>query len=172
MPRAAESRSVLVGVMRSFGRFLAVFILFGIGWASAAGAVQRPGNTADPNIGLSFHTLDGDVQQVNVDEIWRVRGASGHDEPAGSVVIDYAFERLFVKESLDNVIDAIRHQRKIEKFTSPSGAPIYIMADKVIGIARALPIEHHQNSKSILIAREGQQQVQESREAVREALGK
>lgn len=158
--------------MRSCVRFLALLILVAIGSAGAAGAVQHQGSTADPNIGLSFHTLDGDVQQVNVDEIWRVRGASGHDEPAGSVVIDYAFERLFVKESLDSVIDTIRNRRKIEKFTSPSGAPIYIMADKVIGIARALPIEHHQNSKSILIAREGQQQVQESREAVRQALGK
>jgi hypothetical protein len=150
--------------MQSRALFLILVISFLSGWVSAAGA--------DPNASMSLHTPDGDVQQVNIDEIWRVRESSGSDEPIDARVIDYAFERLYVKDSLDSVINNIRSQRKIEKFTSPSGAPIYIVAERVIGIARALPYQHHQNSKSLIIAREGQQQVQESRDAVREALGK
>ena len=158
--------------MRSHGQIPALFLSFLIGWASAAGAVEHQGKTADPDAENTFHTLDGDVQEVNIDEIWRVREATGGDEPAGAIVIDYAFERLYVKDRLEAVVNSIRSQRKIEKFTSPSGAPIYIMPDKVIGISRALPLQHHQNTKSIIIAREGQQQVRESRDAVRAALGK
>ena len=154
----------MVGVMQSRALFLILVISFLSGCVSAAGA--------DPNASMSLHTPDGDVQQVNIDEIWRVRESSGSDEPIDARVIDYAFERLYVKDSLDSVINNIRSQRKIEKFTSPSGAPIYIVAERVIGIARALPYQHHQNSKSLIIAREGQQQVQESRDAVRETLGK
>jgi hypothetical protein len=154
---------MLVGVMQSLGRFLTLAIALLV-FASAAGA--------NPNASMSLHTPDGDVQQVNIDEIWRVRESSGGDEPPGTQVIDYAFERLYVTDSLDSIINSIRSQRRIEKFTSPSGAPIYIVAEKVIGIARALPYQHHQNSKSLIIAREGQQQVREARDAVREALGK
>ena len=142
------------------------------GGVSATGAAAQDAKTADPVGKISLHTLDGDVQQVNIDEIWRVRGPSGRDEPAGAVIVDYAFERLFVKGPLESVINDIGSQRKIVKFTSPSGAPIYILPEKVIGISRALPYQHHENSKSIIIAREGQQQVREPRDSVRDALGK
>ena len=155
---------MLVDVMLPRARFLLLVLSLLTGLASAAGA--------DPNASLSLHTPDGDVQQVNVDEIWRVRESTGGDEPVGARVVDYAFERLYVTDPMDSIINSIRSQRKIERFTSPSGAPIYIVAEKVIGIARALPYQHHQNSKSLIIAREGQQQVQEPRDAVREALGK
>jgi hypothetical protein len=150
--------------MQSRCRFITLLFSSLMVWAGAAGA--------DPNASISLHTPDGDVQQVNIDEIWRVRESTGGDEPVGARVIDYAFERIYVKDPLDSVINTIRSQRKIEKFTLPSGAPIYIVAEKVIGIARALPYQHHQNSKSLIIAREGQQQVQETRDAVRDALGK
>ena len=141
-------------------------------WTSAAGAIAQEGKTAASNGTISFHTLDGDIQQVSVDEIWRVRQAAGQEEPPGSIVVDYAFERLFVKDPLQGIVDDIRKQRKIERFTSPSGAPIYFVTDKIIGIMRAMPNQHHPNSKSIIIGREGQQQVRESRDTVRKTLGK
>jgi hypothetical protein len=162
----------LVGIMRSLGHCLTLLIAMLFVSAGAATAIETPEKTADPKRGMLFHTLDGDSQEVNADEIWRVRQATGIDEPKGAVVIDYAFERLYVQDSLDSVVSSIRDQRKIEKFSSPSGAPIYILPGKVIGIARALPDQHHPNSKSIIIAKEGQQQVRETRDAVREALGK
>lgn len=144
-----------------------------MGGAGVSRAAEQEGRVAaDPAGKISLHTLDGDIQQVNIDEIWRVRGPSGRDEPAGAVIVDYAFERLFVKGPLESVINDISTQRKIVKFTSPSGAPIYILPEKVIGISRALPYQHHENSKSIIIAREGQQQVREARDSVRDALGK
>jgi hypothetical protein len=43
---------------------------------------------------LTFQTLDGDTQQVNPDEIWRIRATSTTDEPTGAIVIEYAFERV------------------------------------------------------------------------------
>ena len=158
--------------MRLRGPFLTLLLSFLMAWASTVGAIAQEKKTADPNVTISFHTLDGDIQQVSVDEIWRVRQAAGQEEPAGSIVVDYAFERLFVKDPLQGIVDDIRKQRKIERFTSPSGAPIYFVTDKIIGIMRAMPNQHHPNSKSIIIGREGQQQVQESRDAVRETLGK
>ena len=158
--------------MRLSGHVLPLLVSLLIGWAGAAGAAETPAKSTDPHAKISLHTLDGDVEQVSIDEIWRLREASGRDEPAGSTMVDYAFERLFVKDSLDAIVDSIRAQRRIEKFTSPMGAPVYIVADKVIGISKALPLQHHPNTKAIIIAREGEQQVEESRDTVRDALGK
>jgi hypothetical protein len=145
-------------------RLLAISIasvLIGIGSAWAV----EPG-------GVAFATLDGDEQQVEIGEIWRVRGSAGRDEPEGAVVIDYAFERLYVKGPLDSVIGKLREKGKIERFTLPGGGPVYIVADKVISVARTIPGQHHPNSKALIVVREGQQQVQESRETIRSALGK
>ncbi len=161
---------MVVGAMRSCLRGLTLPISFLIIWVSVAAAVEQPPKAADPNARISFHTLDNDIQQVNIDEIWRVRGATGRDEPASTIVVDYAFERLFVEGSLEDIIAQIRDKNRIARFTLPSGAPVYIVTDKVIGITRAIPGQHHPNSKSIIIAREGEQQVQEPRDAVREAL--
>ena len=138
-------------------------------WLSTALAAERPVQSANPG-GISFPTLDGDVQQVELNEVWRIRGASGREEPSGAVIIDYAFERLFVKDTLDTVVGKVRDQRRIERFTLPGGAPVYIAADKVIGVMRAIPGQHHQNTRSIIIAREGQQQVRETRDAIRDLL--
>ena len=140
-------------------------------WAGAAGAVENQAETSDRNAIISFETLDGGVEQINLDQVWRIRAALTSDEPAGVTVIDYAFERLFVRDRLETVIDKLRTQRNIKQFTLPSGDPVYIVPEKIVGIQRALRNQHHQNSKSILIAREGGQQVQESRETVREMLG-
>jgi hypothetical protein len=135
------------------------------------GSAAEQAKSAEPG-GVAFQTLDGDSQQVDVAEIWRIRATNSIDEPPGAVVIDYAFERLFVKDTLDNVVAKVAQQRKVERFTLPSGGPIYIAPDKVIGVSRAIPGQHHQKANAIIIAREGQQQVQETREAVREALKK
>lgn len=140
--------------------------------ASTAGAVDHPARASGSDARIILHTLDGDTQQIDIDQIWRLRPASGMDEPAGAIVIDYAYERLYVKDSLDRLIVDIRSQRKIERFTSPSGAPVYILPGKVIGIFRPIATQHHPNTRSIIIAREGEQQVQETRDTVRTALGK
>jgi hypothetical protein len=132
---------------------------------------ERPTPTAtDPHAQLSFHTLDDDVQQVSVDQIWRIRAASTRDEPAGSIVVDYGWTRVFVKDSLENVVGKLRSYRDVIKFTSPSGEPIFIPRDKITGITRPIANQHHQKSKSIVVAREGQQQVQESRETIIDAM--
>ena len=154
------------------------FSLFGLTFsfltvlASAAGAVDEPARASGSEARIFLHTLDGDTQQVDIDEIWRLRVASGKDEPAGAIVVDYAFERVYVKDPLDLLVEDIRGKRKIERFTSPSGASVYILPGKVIGISRPIATQHHPNTKAIIIAREGQQQVQETRDAVRAALGK
>lgn len=157
--------------MRPCLRVLAPLILPLLICAGAGNAAEREPKSAEPG-GVSFQTLDGDFQQVDVTEIWRIRATNSIDEPPGAVVIDYAFERLFVKDTLKGVVSKVEEQRKLERFTLPSGAPIYIAPDKVIGVSRAIPGQHHQNAHSLIIAREGQQQVQESREVVREALKK
>lgn len=140
--------------------------------AAAVGALDRPAPGSEADARIFLHTLDGDMQQVDIDEIWRIRLASGKDEPAGAIVIDYAFERLYVKAPLDLLVADIRGKRKIERFTSPSGASVYILPGKVISISRPIATQHHPNTKAIIIAREGQQQVQETRDVVRAALGK
>ncbi|MGB0086684.1 MAG: hypothetical protein WBP94_15105 [Rhodomicrobiaceae bacterium] len=139
---------------------------------SAAGADDHDAKRADPNAAISFQTPDGDVEQVAVDQIWRIRAASTHGEPAGTTVIEYAYERIFVKDSVENVVSKVSEYRNVKKFTSPGGEPIYIVTDKITGILRPIPNEHHQNAKAIIVTREGQQQVQESRETIRGAFAK
>jgi len=66
----------------------------------------------------------------------------------------------------------VRGQRDIKPFTLPSGAPVYIVTGKVIGINRPIPQQDHQNSRAVIVMREGRQQVQETREAIRQSLEK
>jgi len=132
-----------------------------VSWAAAPQGTQ-----------LTFQTLDGDTQQVNPDEIWRIRATSTSDEPPGAVVIDYGFERVYVKESLDSVVEKVGGVRPLKKFTLPAGRPVYIVAARVTGITRAISHQHHPNAHAIIVSREGQTQVQETPEAVSEALVK
>ena len=60
--------------------------------------------------------------------------------------------------------------RPLRKFTLPGGGPVYIVAAKVTGLTRAIPHQHHPNAHAIIVSREGQTQVQETREAVNVAL--
>ncbi len=121
---------------------------------------------------LTFQTLDGDTQQVNPDEIWRIRTASTSDEPPGAIVIDYAFDRVYVKESLASVVEKVGGVRPLKKFTLPAGGPVYIVPAKVTGVTRVIPQVHHPNAHAVIVSREGQTQVQETREAISEALAK
>ena len=70
---------------------------------------------------LTFQTLDGDTQQVNPDEIWRIRATFTSDEPSGAVVIDYAFERVYVKGSLASVVCHLRLSDKSAAESSSAG---------------------------------------------------
>lgn len=117
---------------------------------------------AQQGVQLTFQTLDGDTQQVNSEEIWRIRATSTSDEPPGAVVIDYAFERVYVKESLASVVEKVGGVRPLKKFTLPA----------VTGVTRAIPHLHHPNAHAIIVSREGQTQVQETRETINQALVK
>ena len=96
----------------------------------AAKADEQLKRSDDGEPAISLKTLDQDVQQINLDEIWRVRAASASDEPAGSTVLDYAFERVFVNDALEKVVGRIGEHRHVKRFTLPSGAPVYIVAER------------------------------------------
>jgi hypothetical protein len=139
-----------------------------VSWTAAA----QEADMAPQGAQLTFQTLDGDTQQVNSGEIWRIRPTSTSDEPPGAIVIDYAFERVYVKESLASVVEKVGGVRPLKKFTLPAGGPVYIVATKVTGVTRAIPHLHHPNAHAIIVSREGQTQVQETREAINQALVK
>jgi hypothetical protein len=145
-----------------------------VSWTAAAQETDKrhPAAIAPQGAQLTFQTLDGDTQQVNPEEIWRIRATSTSDEPPGAVVIYYGFERVFVKDSLTSVVEKVGGVRPLKKFTLPDGAPVYIVATKVTGITRAIPHQSHPNAHAIIFSREGQTQVQETPEAINETLVK
>jgi hypothetical protein len=153
---------------------LSLLCLCLVSWTAAAQETDQhqPTAMAPQGAQLTFQTLDGGTQQVNSDEIWRIRATSTSDEPPGAIVIDYAFERVYVKESLASVVEKVGGVRPLKKFTLPAGAPVYIVAAKVTGVTRAIPAQHHPNAHAIIVAREGHTQVQETPEAISEALAK
>ena len=76
---------------------LALLSFCPVTWTAEAQETDDAARLALPGAQLTFRTLDDNTQQVNADEIWRIRGTATGDEPPGSIVIDYAFERLYVK---------------------------------------------------------------------------
>ena len=151
--------------MKSSLSVLALLCLCLVSWTAAAEEKRHPVAIAPQGAQLTFQTLDGNTQQVNPDEIWRIRATSTSDEPPGAIVIDYAFERVYVKESLASVVEKVGGIRPLKKFTLPGGAPVYIVAAKVTGVTRPIPHLHHPNAHAIIISRDGQTQVQETPEA-------
>jgi hypothetical protein len=141
-------------------------------WTAAAQTTdnEHPAAPAPQAAQLTFQTLDGDTQQVNSGEIWRIRASSTSEEPSGAIVIDYAFKRVYVKESLVDVVEMVGGVQPLMKFTLPGGEPVYIVATKVTGVTRAIPQLSHPNAHAIIVAREGQTQVRETREAINETL--
>ena len=143
--------ALLMDAMKSFLSALALLCFCLVSWAAAEN--------------LTLQTLDGDTQQVNPDEIWRIRAS-------GAVVIDYAFERVYVKGSLASVVEKVGGVRPLKKFTLPGGRPVYIAAARVTGVTRAIPGQHHPKAHAIIVSREGQTQVRETPQAISEALVK
>ena len=152
-----RARALLMDALKSSLSVLALLCFCLVSWAAAET--------------ITFQTLDGDTQQVNPDEIWRIRATSTSDEPPGAVVVDCAFDRVYVKDSLASVVEKVGGVQ-LKKFTLPGGGPVYIAAAKVTGVTRAIPGLHHPNAHAIIFSREGQTQVQETREAISEALVK
>jgi hypothetical protein len=154
--------------MKSSLSVLALLCFCLVSWTAAAQETDKrhPAAIAPQGAQLTFQTLDGNTQQVNPDEIWRIRATSTSDEPPGAVVINYAFQRVYVKESLASVVEKVGGVRPLRKFTLPDGEPVYIVAAKVTGLIRAIPHQSHPNAHAIIISREGQTQVQETREAI------
>jgi len=162
-----------MAAMKSSVSGLALLCFCLVSWTAAAENDKRhPVAIAPQRTMLTFQTLDGDTQQVNQDEIWRIRATSASGEPLGAIVIDYGFERVYVKDSLASVVEKVDGVRPLKKFTLPSGAPVYIVAAKVIGVTRPIPQQHHPSAHAIIVSREGQTQVQETREAISESLVK
>ena len=161
-----------MAVMKARLSVLALLLTCLVSWTALAETDKRQSAPQDSESQLTFHTLDDNTQQVNPDEIWRIRAAATSEEPRGAIVIDYAFERVYVKDSLANVVEKVNGVRPLRKFTLPSGAPVYIVVSKVIGITRPIPHQHHQNAHAVIVAREGQTHVQETRETISEALVK
>lgn len=143
--------------MKSSLSVLALLYFCVVSWAAAAET-------------LTLQTLDGDTQQVNPEEIWRIRATSTSDEPRGAIVIDYGWERVYVKESLASVVEKVGGVRPLKKFTLPGGGAVYIVVAKVTGVTRAIPQVSHPNAHTIIVCREGQTQVQETPEAINSAL--
>jgi hypothetical protein len=143
-------------------------------WTAAAQETDKghPAAIAPQDAQLTFQTMDGNTQQVNPKEIWRIRATSTSDEPPGAIVIDYAFERVYVKESLASVVEKVGGAGPLKKFTLPGGGPVYIVPARVTGVIRAIPHLSHPNAQAIIVSREGRTQVQETREAIAEALVK
>jgi hypothetical protein len=166
-----EARGVLL-ITNSSVSVLTVLCFCVVSWAAASEETDTPPPAAIAPQGtqLTFQTLDGDTQQVNPDEIWRIRATSTSDEPHGAVVIDYAFERVYIKDSLVSVVEKVGGVRPLKKFTLPGGGPVYIVAARVTGITRAIPNLSHPNAHAIILSREGQTQVQETPEAISSAL--
>ena len=156
-----------MAAMKSSLSVLAPLCFCLVSWTAAAQETDKrqPAAIAPQSALLTFQTLDGATQQVNPDEIWRIRATSASGEPRGAVVIDYGFERVYVKESLASVVEKVDGVRPLKKFTLPGGAPVYIVAAKVTGVTRSIPHLHHPSAHAIIVAREGQTQVQETPEA-------
>ncbi len=124
---------------------------------------NHPGKITGLNdSGLVVHLRDGGTQVVQFSEIWRVRKAFVSDEPAGTTVIDFANNRLFVAMPLDTVLGDLGKKVPLTKLTAPNGEIIYMVASKVTDISSALPGLHNPASKAVIGTRDGTQQVLEA----------
>ena len=142
--------------------------------AEAQGTFQRPhrptiilgrrhpgriaGIAAD---GVIVDLRDGGKQVVQFSEIWRIRRAFASDEPAGTAVVDFANNRLFVATPLANLIADIGKNIAVVQFTAPNGETIYMAANKITDIFNSLPGLHNPLSKTVIGTRDGTQQVLE-----------
>jgi hypothetical protein len=111
--------------------------------------------------GVLVETLNGGHQTVRFSDVWRIRKAFASDEPPGSTVIDFAENRIFVATGLNELIALVGGHIPLVKVTSPNGDTVYMAANKVTDIFRALPGVHNPDSQSVIGTRDGIQQVRE-----------
>jgi hypothetical protein len=111
--------------------------------------------------GVVVDLRDGGTQVVQFSEIWRIRRAFASDEPAGTTVIDFANNRLFVASPVAGLVSDIGKKVPLGQFTAPNGEIIYMATGKITDISKALPGLHNPASKSVIGTRDGAQQVAE-----------
>ena len=107
-------------------------------------------------------STDGGTQSVQFGEIWRIRRAFASDEPAGTTVVDFANNRLFVATPLAGLVSDVGKKIPLVQFTAPNGEAVYMAASKVTDISNALPGLHNPLSKTVIGTRDGTQQVTET----------
>lgn len=124
---------------------------------------KHPGKiTGLEGAGIIVDLRNGGTQVVQFNEIWRIRAAYASDEPPGTTVIDFANNRLFVATPLGSLVSSIAQKIPLTQLTAPNGDPVYLVADKVTDVSRALPGLHNPLSKTVIGTRDGTQQVLES----------
>ncbi len=124
---------------------------------------KHPGKiTGLSDDGIAVNLREGGAQVVQFAEIWRLRRAFASDEPAGTTVIDFANNRLFVATPLADLVANLSKKVAITKLTAPNGETIYMVASKVTDIARSIPGLHNPASKAVVGTRDGTQQVLEA----------
>jgi hypothetical protein len=111
--------------------------------------------------GVVVDLRDGGTQVVQFGEIWRIRRAFASDEPAGTTVIDFANNRLFVATRFADLVGNVGKKIPLTKLTAPNGEAVYMAAGKVTDIFAALPGLHNPASKTVIGTRDGMQQVLE-----------
>ena len=132
---------------------------------------NHPGRiTGQDENGLVVDLRNGTAQAVQFGEIWRIRRAFASDEPAGTAVIDFANNRLFVATPLANLVSDAGKKIPLVRFTAPNGEAIYMAASKVTGISDSLPGVHNPQSKTVIGTRDGTQQIIETADAARQIV--
>ncbi len=132
----------------------------------------RPIRVLADNDGLTIWVklLNGEMRSVRANQIWRLRPSVSHDEPEGATVLDFAFERLFVANSVEDIAEKIGGMRRLARFTMPNGQPVYLVASKVIETFKAIRGQHHPEANTVVGTREGTQQVRETQERAIEII--
>jgi hypothetical protein len=129
---------------------------------------RHPGRIAGlAEDGVIVDLRDGGKQVIQFNEIWRIRRAFASDEPAGTAVIDFANNRLFVATPLPSLVADIGKNVAIVQFTAPNGETIYMVANKISDIFNSLPGLHNPLSKTVIGTRDGTQQVIEPADDVK-----
>jgi hypothetical protein len=129
---------------------------------------RHPGRIAGvAGDGVIVDLRDGGKQVVQFSEIWRIRRAFASDEPAGTAVIDFANNRLFVATPVANLIADIGKNVAVVQFTAPNGETVYMAANKITDIFNSLEGLHNPLSKTVIGTRDGAQQVLEAADDVK-----
>jgi hypothetical protein len=163
---------------------LALALAGGMIAAAGAESISQPGHrplmvlgrahpgkiTGEVDEGVVVDLRSGGTQLVQFSEIWRIRRAFASDEPAGTTVIDFANNRLFVASSVSGLVTDIGKRIPLGQFTAPNGEIIYMATGKITDISKAIPGLHNPASKSVIGTRDGAQQVLEAADAAKKIV--